>query len=291
MTIFVGVDGSEGAAAATRWAVHEGELRSVPVTAVVAWEVLHQRSAAPQPAFDPQYDEADALAALQEWVAAAVGPEQASAIGRISVCDLPWRALVQTSSGADLLVVGARGSGGFLGLRIGSVSEHVTQHAACPVAVVHVDGRVQDAPADEQIVVGLDGSETATRALAWALDEARVRDARVRLVSAWSVPIMAYPGAMEGADIFEKAANEILHDAVRDADVHGLTRPIQLDVAAGSAASAIVDAAKNATLVVVGSRGLSRTRELVFGSVSHQVVHHAPCPVVVIAPTCKCGGG
>ena len=89
---------------------------------------------------------------------------------------------------------------------------------------------------------------------------------------------------MEGADIFEKAADEILHDAVRDADVHGLTHPIEREAAAGGAASAIIDAAKDATLVVVGSRGLSRARELVFGSVSHQVVHHAPCPVVVIRP-------
>jgi nucleotide-binding universal stress UspA family protein len=254
------------------------------VTAVVGWDYSNQPRAGGDDEFEPASSDQDALSVLQRWVAAAVGAEQASTVGRISVCDLPWRALVQTSSGADLLVVGARGSGGFLGLRIGSVSEHVMQHAACPVAVVHVDGRVQDTPADEQIVVGLDGSETATRALAWALDEARVRDAHVRLVSTWSVPIMAYPGAMEGADIFEKAADQILHDAVRDADVHGLTRPIELDVAAGSAASAIVDAAKNATLVVVGSRGMSRTRELVFGSVSHQVVHHAPCPVVVIRP-------
>ena len=44
-------------------------------------------------------------------------------------------------------------------------------------------------------------------------------------MSAWAVPLMAYPGAMEGAAIFEEAADEILHDAVRDADVHGLTHP------------------------------------------------------------------
>src|SRR5207344_3112863 len=104
----------------------------------------------------------------------------------------------------------------------------------------------------------------------------------VRLVSAWSTPIMAYPGAMQGADIFEKAAEEILRDAERDADVHGLTHPIERDATAGGAASALIDAARDATLVVVGSRGLSRARELVFGSVSHQVVHHAGCPVVVI---------
>jgi nucleotide-binding universal stress UspA family protein len=277
------MDGSEGAAAAARWAVREGELRQIPVTAVVAWDYLNQALPSGEE-FDPQYSEEDALGLLRAWVASAVGPALADTVGRISVCDFPWRALTGVSVEADLLVVGARGTGGFLGLRIGSVSERVLEHASCPVAVIHVDTRKQDAPAEERIVVGVDGSVTATRALAWALDEARARHAKVHLVSAWSVPIMVYPGAMEGANIFEGAAEEIIHDAVRDADVHGLAHPITCETTAGGAASALIDAAGDATLVVVGSRGLSRARELLFGSVSHQVVHHAPCPVVVIRP-------
>ena len=284
MTIYVGTDGSAGAAAALRWAAHEGELRGLPVTAVVAWDYLNQRRPKDGEEFDPAYSEDDALSVLDKWVVDALGAERASSVERVSVCDLPWRALVTVSQEADLLVVGARGTGGFLGLRIGSVSEHVLQEASCPVAVVHADAREGEAVTEERIVVGVDGSETAARALAWALDEARARNARVRLVSAWSAPIMAYPGAMQGAEIFEKAAEEILGDAERDADVHGLTHPIEREAAAGGAASALIDAARDATLVVVGSRGLSRARELVFGSVSHQVVHHAGCPVVVIPP-------
>jgi nucleotide-binding universal stress UspA family protein len=93
---------------------------------------------------------------------------------------------------------------------------------------------------------------------------------------------MAYPGAMEGAAVFDEAADEIIHDAVHEADVRGLTHPIECETVAGGAASALIDAAKDATLVVVGSRGLSRAHELILGSVSHQVVHHSPCPVVVI---------
>ncbi len=105
--------------------------------------------------------------------------ERADSVERVSVCDLPWRALVTISQEADLLVVGARGSGGFLGLRIGSVSEHVLQHAQCPVAVIHADGRTE-MPTEERIIVGVDGSQTAAKALAWALDEARARHAKVR---------------------------------------------------------------------------------------------------------------
>ena len=142
MTIYVGIDGSDGAAEAARWAAREGELRDLPVTAVVAWDYLNQRH--PKDGaeeFDPAYSEDDALSVLDKWVTSAVGAERADTVERVSVCDLPWRALVTISQDADLLVVGARGSGGFLGLRIGSVSEHVLQQAHCPVAVVHADGR------------------------------------------------------------------------------------------------------------------------------------------------------
>ncbi len=284
MTIYVGIDGSDGAAEAARWAAREGELRDLPVTAVVAWDYLNQRRPKNQAEeFDPAYSEDDALSVLDKWVVDALGAERANSVERVSVCDLPWRALVTISQEADLLVVGARGSGGFLGLRIGSVSEHVLQHAQCPVAVIHADGRTE-MPTEERIIVGVDGSHTAAKALAWALDEARARHAKVRLVSVWAVPVMVYPGAIEGASVFNEAADEILRDAVDEADVHGLTHPIERETAAGGAASALIDAAKNATLVVVGSRGLSRARELILGSVSHQVVHHSPCPVVVIRP-------
>jgi nucleotide-binding universal stress UspA family protein len=284
MTIYVGMDGSEGAAAAARWAVREGQLRQIPVTAVVAWDYLNQAASRGHEEFDPEYSEEDALGLLRAWLVSEVGSAAADTVGRLSVCDLTWRALTAVSVEADLLVVGARGTGGFLGLRIGSVSERVLEHASCPVAVIHVDTRQQGASVAERIVVGVDGSATSSRALAWALDEARARQAQVHLVSAWSVPIMVYPGAMEGANIFEGAATEVLHAAVRDADVHGLTHPIKSETVAGGAASALIDAANDATLLVVGSRGLSRARELVFGSVSRQVVHHAPCPVVVIQP-------
>ena len=140
MTIYVGMDGSEGAAEAARWAVAEGKLRSTAVVAAVAWDLFSQKSLTPDGEFDPHYDENDALAVLDSWVVAAVGHEAAARVERKSIIDLPWRALVTVSEGADLLVVGARGSGGFLGLRLGSVSEKCLQHATCPVAVIHANG-------------------------------------------------------------------------------------------------------------------------------------------------------
>ncbi len=286
MTIFVGVDGSEGAAAALRWGVHEGELRSIPVTAVVAWDLLNQKSRAAE----AHASTLSTTRPTRSWPSTSgsklqSGSEAATDVGRQSVCDLPWRALVTMAAGADLLVVGARGSGGFLGLRLGSVSEHCLYHATCPVAVVHAEERTAP-PLAERIVVGVDGSPTSLEAFSWAVREAVVRRARLRAVSAWSMPLMAYSGTVAVSDdaMFEEAAKEVLDEAVAAADLSDLPHPVERELAAGGASSAIIDAAAEATLVVVGSCGLSRAKEIVFGSVSHQVVHHAPCPVVVIPP-------
>ncbi|HET7720992.1 MAG TPA: universal stress protein, partial [Acidimicrobiales bacterium] len=134
--IVVGVDGSEGAATALRWAVEEGRIRGWPVTAVAAWALLDQRHVEPDAPFDPDYGADDAAAALAAHVSDALGPERSALVSRRTVNDLPATALLQAAEGADLLVVGARGLGGFKGLLLGSVSQHCLHHAPCPVAVV-----------------------------------------------------------------------------------------------------------------------------------------------------------
>ena len=120
--ITVGVDSSATAAAALRWAVLEAKLHGWSITAVLAWGFLDQQHTIIGERFDPHYGEPAALEALDEIVAGATGDESASAIARQVVCDLAARALLGASSGSELLVVGARGLGGFRGLLLGSVS-------------------------------------------------------------------------------------------------------------------------------------------------------------------------
>jgi nucleotide-binding universal stress UspA family protein len=137
----------------------------------------------------------------------------------------------------------------------------------------------------ERIVVGVDGSEAGREALRWALDEARRRNATVEAVHAWHQPgVMSY-GYLAQIDMgpFEEDARQVLDAAVDGADVPG-GPAIERVLAPGGAAGVLVDAAKGAALLVVGSRGRGGFTGLMLGSVSQQVAHHAPCPVVIIPP-------
>ena len=135
--IVVGVDGSDGAAAALHWAVEEAALRGAALVAVLVWSYLEQPALGEQ-AFRPDFDEHLARESLAAMVEKAVGTSPAAPIELLVVCDLPARGLLAAAEGADLLVVGARGLGGFRGLRLGSVSDQVVRHAPCPVVVIRV---------------------------------------------------------------------------------------------------------------------------------------------------------
>ncbi|AOT04824.1 universal stress protein [Arthrobacter sp. U41] len=141
------------------------------------------------------------------------------------------------------------------------------------------------------IVVGFDGSESSQNALAWAVDEAKQRGGQIRLVTAWSKPPLAwYPAVLETAvgeivaeDSPQQIAESLLAAALKTAEAEGVAATGQV-VHNDSAASALLDAARGADLVVVGSRGHGGFPALRLGSVSAQVVSHAPCPVLVVRP-------
>jgi nucleotide-binding universal stress UspA family protein len=136
-----------------------------------------------------------------------------------------------------------------------------------------------------RIVVGVDGSPGSATALRWALDEARLRSATLDVVHAWTAPYVYGPLGMYGYTLdpaeFEREAKQVVEKLLRDAEVadDGRVRPV---VTEGRPAAVLIAAAEGADLLVVGSRGLGGFAGLALGSVSHQCVHHAACPVVVI---------
>lgn len=135
----------------------------------------------------------------------------------------------------------------------------------------------------QRIVVGIDGSEPSRRALEWAVAEARLRGAAVQAVHAWSLPFVgAAPYAALEPSALREGAQSTLEAVVDGVDEQGLPEPVERLLVEGPAARSLLDVADGAELIVVGSRGHGGFTGLLLGSVSQQVTHHAPCPVVIV---------
>jgi nucleotide-binding universal stress UspA family protein len=139
----------------------------------------------------------------------------------------------------------------------------------------------------QRIVVGIDGSDGARRALEFAVAEAKVRDAHLVVVHAWLEPAAVAVGSVITAggvepELFEEEAERTMREALAAVDTTGLPQGIEHHVVAGTPARSLLDAAQDADLVVVGSRGRGGFTGLLLGSVSQQVAHHASCPVVIV---------
>lgn len=136
------------------------------------------------------------------------------------------------------------------------------------------------------IVVGVDGSQDAHRALEWALKEAAVRHVSLTVLaihevagSAWTDSPITYREDEPLVEQTRKAAEETVAKAAAQlADAPAVT----VKAISAVPAHALIDASRDADMVVVGSRGAGGFSRLVMGSVSNQVVHHAHCPVVVV---------
>ncbi|MFB7169975.1 universal stress protein [Streptomyces sp. NPDC056254] len=133
--IVAGVDGSPSSQAALGWAVRYAGLVGGKVEAVTAWEVPGEASWS-APAVDATFDEEDAERRPVEEVRTVLGEDGASLVHERLVHGHPVEVLVDAAKGADMLVVGSRGRGGFRRALLGSVSQQVALHASCPVTIV-----------------------------------------------------------------------------------------------------------------------------------------------------------
>ncbi|WP_327111142.1 universal stress protein [Streptomyces sp. NBC_01341] len=133
--VVVGVDGSGPSQEALRWAAHQAQLTGAVVEAVCAWETPSEVGWA-GPATEAGFDLERAQLRFSEGVRAVFGDVKPAEVREILVRGDPSEVLVKASAGADLLVVGNRGRGGFARAMLGSVSQRCAQHAKCPVVVV-----------------------------------------------------------------------------------------------------------------------------------------------------------
>ncbi|QDY90471.1 universal stress protein [Arthrobacter sp. UKPF54-2] len=146
-----------------------------------------------------------------------------------------------------------------------------------------------DGEARFRIVAGVDGSAPSRLALEWAVTEARLRHGEVRAVTAWEFPpvTVGMEGLIHDPDVFPQTARRLQNEALKRVDSEGV--PVIGDVVQGNAAAMLLGAAEDADLVVVGSRGLGGFAGLLLGSVSSQVLHHSPCPVLVVRTRSRTG--
>ncbi|WP_427173363.1 universal stress protein [Arthrobacter sp. 92] len=134
--IVVGVDGSELSVKALQWAARLAVALDTTITAVTAWHFPVDTGFgwSPPPAWDP---EASAREVLQDSLTRAFGDKPPQGLKTITVMGHAAYVLIEESRGAQMLVVGSRGHGGFAGLLLGSVSSACAEHAPCPVLVIH----------------------------------------------------------------------------------------------------------------------------------------------------------
>lgn len=141
--IVVGVDGSPSSKAALRWAVAQAERTGASVQAVIAWHypvMIGGYAWAPVSAVPTEDFEEIADKTLAETIADAVDPATAVRIEKVVREGNAAQVLIEAADGAELLVVGSRGHGGFSSALIGSVSQHCAHHAPCPILIVRGSG-------------------------------------------------------------------------------------------------------------------------------------------------------
>jgi nucleotide-binding universal stress UspA family protein len=281
--IAVGVDGSQAADRALRWAVREAELHGAAIDLVHAY-VIH-----PYASLFGNTDRNLAEARLDEVIERnrALLDRVTWSSTLVDATGTAVAALVDAAEDADLVVVGSRGAGGFARLTLGSTAYRTAAHAPAPVAVIAGDDTDTDTAGDRSIVVGIDDAPVSRRALRWALEEAGCRATSVTVVHSYLLPIDMAPAAALDQGRFERACAQARDAAAGLIDrVVGAARiPPGVEVSrivdAGPPAGTLLDYAEG-RLLVVGTRGQGGLSHTVFGSVSQQVLHHADHPVVVV---------
>ena len=281
-TVVVGVDGSEHSRQALKWAADEAKRRGAVLRIIYA----EFREPMNLPAwYEPGSSDLSAGQAIVDDAYGLVATRHTSVMARAEVAESPPAlALSVASRSAELLVVGARGKGGFEELLLGSVSDRCIQHACGPVVVVQADP--DDRPlraVPPRIVVGIDGSFGSTPALRWALAEARLRSASVEAVHVWQYPPTGAfaVGPVRGYDVVSR---QIIEAAQESAETWAPEVPFRATTRFDGTVPALLDASREADLLVLGSRGHAGFRHALLGSVAHQCARHAHCAVVVTRP-------
>lgn len=282
--VVVGIDGSPSALDATRWAAEEagrcGTWLRIVFCDVFGLAYLPDLPSVriPEGYSQAMAEQAETWLHRAKEVALAAAPEVRARTFIRAGGPLP--ALVEESRHARLTVVGSRGLGGFAGLVVGSVAMGLAAHGHGSAAVIRTP---VDASAEGPVVVGV-GAQPDEVALRAAYEAAASRGAPLEVVHAWRAA-MSERGlrawrSQAGAEAVQRAEDEALAEVVAGwADKYPDVE-VRRVVIHGRAATALVERATRGRLLVVGARR-SRLGMLGLGSTSRQLVHEAPCPLLL----------
>lgn len=286
--VLVGFDGSENAAIAVRYAAAEAMRRATMLTVVTAYPlptmIYPNMTSIPREPEDLAAEKSakQTLAEATELLSDYTDPTSF----RTAPGD-PAGVLVSLSESAEVLVIGARGRGGFMGRVLGSVSTALPAHAHCPTIVV-TDRAESSTGNDGPVVVAVDGSDAGRVAMVTAAATAATRDAELELVSvlpAGEEWLYWYPDLELSAEVTGRRQKELRAGLEREiASLKGQFPDLSVtaSVLVGKPADELAEISARAQLTVTGTRGRGRVRSALLGSVSRALLNHAAGPVMIV---------
>ncbi|MCZ4122751.1 universal stress protein [Streptomyces sp. H39-S7] len=291
--VVAGLDGSPESLAAAEWAAREAGLRGVTLRLVHAWD--WQPYAYAPVGGEPRRHWAERLprTAREELL----GRHPELTIEADQVDKSPVEALLAAAGEAELLALGSRGLSGIGGFLVGSVALAVLARATRPVVFVRMGEREEDEhlldasrrPSTQSpyrdVLLGLDLARPSDAVIEFAFDAAQRRATGLRVIHGWSLPpYYGYGAAIDPRLSAELAERET--GALTEALLPWREKFPAVDVTAhaavGPVAGHLVDAAADASLVVVGRRDRRVPFGAHIGPITHAVLHHAAAPVAVV---------
>ena len=266
--ILVGYDGSASSREAVSWAARAARERGVALTVCHTWAPGQAG-----PALEPEHE--DPAEASARWtLSTAVRNSDPEGVRHILAERPAAEVLCEQSAGAEMVIVGSRGLSGLSGLMLGSVSLRVATFAVSPVVVVRGRWRPTAGYMPGHVVVGIDGSAASADALAFAGTEAALR--RVPLTA-----VCALADAAGELGVGQHIGEEFEHIVTAWEKDHPEVE-VHRHVTGCSARTALLDAAQDAQLLVVGRHGRGGLPHMMIGTVTETLLSHTPCPVAVV---------
>ncbi|MES5824821.1 universal stress protein [Streptomyces sp. RG80] len=296
-TVVAGLDGSAESRAAAEWAAREAKLRGLPLKIVQVWE----------PVPDPIAQAPLLGAETQQHWTERIPREAAQGIRarhpglEVTMEQLtggPAEVLTKVAEDAELLVLGSRGLSGIGGFMIGSVGLSVVAHAERPVVLVRAGEQAADEHENDPagipsaatpfrpVVLGLDAHKPDETVIGFAFEEAARRSTGLRALYGWNLPPYYVYGLSVDLDLHAEISRQqaaTLTEALRPWRQKYPDVEVTEESRSGSPGNQLVDAAREASLVVVGRRVRRSPLGAHIGPVAHAVLHHAAAPVAVVA--------